>query len=237
MKRLVTILAAFSIASCATCEPVTFLRATSEVPARDLAVHQERDRIVFKVGRYASLSIASCIFEYSLVSGSICVYVRVANAKRARFVDTTFVLTDTRSGTTSKFRIARFDYDVICNVSLEGSKSCSSTEDPPVTGPVQMEELRRFACFGTATYIRRYSFNASEEFYGAKGKEGTAFSRLFEKRDNWREYRAVVVRESLLGSTFILNIPALVVDGTTFSFPSVQLETVTEEICVYPEAM
>ena len=222
-----------SVAGCATCRPVSLLKVTAEKHTTEIGIKEELDKIVYRVGPYASMSFFPCDGR----RGTVCMSIRVAEGQKAKLVDTAFTLTDRINGKTFRFSIEQLSYTVSCRIAKNGEKTCSSSEEPPVVGKIQMHEILRSPRSGNDTYIRSYSysFDATEEFEGSIAKEGVPYIRLFDAAANWRSYRATIVQDSVLGSNFTLSIPALSVSGSQYRIPDILLETVNEEVCYRPE--
>ncbi len=231
-RNLPALLTAWIAAGCATCAPETFTRPTADAQVTGFSVTQERNRIEFRAKSYFWAAVVPCTYQTGQEGiGNFCFVIRVAEGRKARLEDQKLVLVDRRDGRESTRSIARFRYMVICETHSGAPKSCSSPEESPIRGDLKVEHVRSPSYRDWSATISVLSFDASEEFVGTRGKEGTADDRLFDETERWRAYTAVLVKESLVGSTLTLVLPAIVVDGKRFALPQIRLDTVTETVC------
>lgn len=225
MKHIGALTAILLLSGCATCNVASFYKPFPSQESAAQTYSQSPGKVGFDIEQKAFVTVSVCGDRYLPSPGNaltICLAVELAKESAMQFADASVTVV-TADGRGQAVPLSAIEYEVFCRVNEIGRKICSSSEQPPVDGPVAKRII--------SDQLDRYYFEPTLRFQGAADTlhEG---SYLGYRPAGRRRY---MVRTTVLpiaqGTDITVRLPSIRLDGRTHDVPAIPFRAVTEEVC------
>lgn len=227
-KSLFCILIAIFLTGCASCLPLTNVKATATTSPKDFKIRSDIAGMYIGLPNKFDLIIRRCYKRQ--YDSSICGAIRVRPNVRVRFNSSQTLATSTLDGKKDIYEMSSIKYSYICNTKRGEKPICNSPTESPTGEPTEILGDSIQMVYGTDNETREVharAFKPTLEFVGAKVKCWCAVDS--------REYQFTLIDEQLLNKPAVkAKLPNIWVDGHEYELPEINLATATEEYCYFP---
>lgn len=227
-KSLFCILIVIFLTGCASCLPVTNVKATATTSPKDFKIRSDIAGMYIGLPNKFDLIIRRCFNRQ--YDSSICGAITVRPNVSVRFNSSQTIATSTLDGKKDIYEMSSIKYSYRCNTKRGEKPICDSPTESPTGEPTEILGDSIQMVYGTDNETREVharSFKPTLEFVGVKVKCWCAVDA--------REYEFTLIDEQLLNKSPVkAKLPNIWVDGKEYQLPEIQLATTTEEYCHHP---
>lgn len=225
------ILIAIFFTGCASCSPVTNVKATAITTPKEFKTRSNIVGMYVGLPNKFDLIIRRCFNRQ--YDSSICGAITVRPNVHIRFSSSQTIVTSAIEDKKDIYEMSSIKYSYRCNTKTGEKPICDSPTESPTNEPTTVVADNSRMLYGSEnelTEVHVRSFKPTLEFVGAKVKCWCAVDA--------REYEFTLIDEQLLNKPPVkAKLPNIWVDGREYALPEINLSTTTEEFCYHPELM
>lgn len=230
-KFYISILISLFLASCATCSPITGVKATAVTIPEELKIRSSIVGMYIGLPNKFDLIIRRCSSRQ--YDSSICGAITVRPNVHVRFGSSQTIVTSVIDGKSDNYEMSSIKYSYQCNTKKGEKPVCDSSTESPTGKPTKVLGDSSELVYGSDNEFREVharSFEPTLEFVGEKVKCWCAVDA--------REYRFTLIDEQLLNKPALkAKLPNIWVEGREYILPEINFSTTTEEFCYHRELM
>jgi hypothetical protein len=230
-KFLLCILISLFLTGCASCSPVTNVKATAISSPKEFKIRSNIASMYIELPDKFALIIRNCSGQYN---SSICASITVEPDVHVRFSSNQIVTSNIENNTKDIYEISSISYSYRCNTKKDKGTICDSPAVSPTSEPTTVVDDSSRMVYGSDNELAELhvrSFKPTLEFVGTKVK--CSYCAVHA-----RDYSFTLINTQLLNKPPIKAVLSNIwVDGREFVLPEINFSTATEEFCYYPELM